>query len=353
MDDELSRELLSGLLDEKEIHLHGGLYHKTQIELAYNSNCIEGSKLTEDQTRYIFETKTIGFSDEDAVPVDDIIETVNHFTAFDDLLNSIDEELSQKVIKRFHTILKSNTSDSRKSWFNVGDYKQRPNEVAGEITTLPNKVEAEMEKLLEVYNQKTKIEFNDVIKFHKQFESIHPFQDGNGRVGRLIMFRECLRNRIIPFIIFDKSHKQYYYRGLKEFEFEPNFLIETCLSAQDTYREWVEYFYKKSVKEKNESDKYFNEHRHYSGNDFLKSELIYVDPKVSDKLSDKNMSIQLHASFIIQYAKQHKEIMSSEIAKLLNVNERTSRRLLREMSDNGLLELHGANRNRTYSLATE
>jgi Fic family protein len=246
----LSDKLLQGLLEEQEIRLHGGLYHKTQIALAYNSNRIEGSKLTEDQTRHIFETETIGFSDEDALPVDDIIETVNHFTAFDDLLTSIDEELSENVIKRFHSILKSNTSDSRKMWFNVGDYKQRPNEVGGEATTLPDMVASEIKKLLEVYNQKTKIEFNDVVKFHKQFERIHPFQDGNGRVGRLIMFRECLRNGIIPFIIFDKSHKQYYYRGLKEFNSEPEFLIDTYRSAQDTYKEWVEYFYGKSVSQK-------------------------------------------------------------------------------------------------------
>jgi Fic family protein len=241
--DKLSDRILNGLVEEQEIRLHGGLYHKTQIELAYNSSRIEGSKLTEEQTRYIFETKTIGFDGCDAVFVDDVIETVNHFAAFDELLITIDQELSDRVIKSFHRILKSSTLDSRKSWFNVGDYKLQPNEVGGTMTSHPSTVKSDMDQLLKKYNSLPKVEFIDIVEFHKHFEYIHPFQDGNGRVGRLIMFRECLRNGIIPFVIFDLSHKQCYYRGLKEFDEEPNFLIDTCLSAQDTYRQWAKYFY--------------------------------------------------------------------------------------------------------------
>lgn len=230
------------LIEEKEAKHKGGLYHKTQINLAYNSNRIEGSRLTEEQTRYIFETRTIGFKDEEALPVDDIIETSNHFVAFDFLLESIEEPLSNEIIKTFHKILKSVTADATKSWFNVGDWKKLANEVGGMETTLPQDVDAEMEKLNRWYNELSGIEFETIVEYHYHFEQIHPFQDGNGRVGRLIMFRECLRNNIVPFII-DERHKQFYYRGLREFSTVRGYLLDTCLSAQDTFKKWIKYFY--------------------------------------------------------------------------------------------------------------
>jgi Fic family protein len=243
------------LKEEKEAKRKGGLYHKTQVNLAYNSNKIEGSKLTEEQTRYIFETRTIGFKDQEAVPVDDIIETSNHFVAFDYLLDTIDEAFSNTVIKEFHRILKTGTSDAAKNWFNVGDWKKLPNEVGGTETTLPQNVEKEMNKLNDWYNsvnrhcgldpqspEYSKFLLENIVEYHYRFEKIHPFQDGNGRVGRLIIFRECLKNGIVPFII-DDNHKQFYYRGLKEFENARGYLMDTCLSAQDTYTEWIKYFY--------------------------------------------------------------------------------------------------------------
>jgi Fic family protein len=234
--------LLPYLKEEKEAKQKGGLYHKTQINLAYNSNKIEGSKLTEEQTRYIFETRTIGFKDQEAVPIDDIIETSNHFVAFDYLLDTINEPFSNNIIKEFHRILKTGTSDATKKWFNVGEWKKLPNEVVGTKTTLPENVDKEMNKLNDWYNSLSKVVFENIIEYHHRFEKVHPFQDGNGRVGRLIMFRECLKNNIIPFII-DDNHKQFYYRGLKEFERVRGYLLDTCLSAQDVYVEWVKYFY--------------------------------------------------------------------------------------------------------------
>lgn len=238
----MEKELKTYLLEEKTMKLKGGLYHKTQVNLAYNSNKIEGSKLSEEQTRYIFETKTIGFKDQEAVPVDDIIETSNHFIAFDYLMDTIEQPLSNVLIQNFHRILKNGTSDATKDWFNVGDWKKLPNEVGGNQTTLPQDVEVEMNKLNDNYSLNDAIVFEDVVAYHYSFEKIHPFQDGNGRVGRLIMFRECVKNNIIPFII-DDEHKQFYYRGLKEFENVKEYLLDTCLSAQDTYKEWVRYFY--------------------------------------------------------------------------------------------------------------
>ncbi|MDR1522362.1 MAG: Fic family protein [Endomicrobium sp.] len=234
--------ILANLRNEKRNVLKGGLYHKTQIALAYNSNRIEGSTLTEEQTRFIFETNTIGFKDNDAVLVNDIIETVNHFKVFDYLLDIADVKLSQEQIKTFHKILKNDAGDDKKG-YPVGEYKKYRNEVAGRETTEPKFVIKEMAKLLSQYNRINKIKLEDIVKFHKDFEYIHPFQDGNGRVGRLIMFKECLKNNIIPFIIFDKTHKQYYYRGLTEFNKESGFLIGTCQSAQDVYQNWVDYFY--------------------------------------------------------------------------------------------------------------
>jgi Fic family protein len=234
--------ILSYLLEEKQAKRKGGLYHKTQVNLAYNSNRIEGSKLTEEQTRYIFETRTIGFKDEEAVPVDDIIETSNHFIAFDYLLDTGAQPLSNELIKAFHRILKTGTSDAAKTWFRVGDWKKLPNEVGGVQTALPQDVETEMKKLSDWYNSISKITFEHIVEYHYRFEKIHPFQDGNGRVGRLILFRECLKNNITPFII-DERHKQFYYRGLKEFAAVRGYLIDSCLSAQDTYTDWVTYFY--------------------------------------------------------------------------------------------------------------
>lgn len=235
--------VLQILLDEKQARLKGGLYHKTQVSLAYNSNRIEGSKLSEEQTRYIFETNTFFVKNgENSANIDDIIETLNHFTCFDYMLDTVNEPLSEKIIKQFHKLLKNNTSQSKLSWFKVGDYKTKPNIVGGTETTLPEKVPSEMKKLLADYHQKKEHTFEDVIDFHWKFEQIHPFQDGNGRVGRLILFRECLVNNIIPFIIED-SHKFFYYRGLQEFEKQKGYLLDTCLSAQDRYKELIKYFY--------------------------------------------------------------------------------------------------------------
>lgn len=232
--------LLYRLREEKQIKLKGGIYHQTQVKLAYNSNHMEGSKLTEDQTRYIYETNTIGLEKEPA-NIDDIIETVNHFQCFDYILDCAEEALTETIIKKIHSILKSNTSDSRLEWFCVGDYKQRPNMTGDSKTTTPGKVKKEMQQLLFEYQQKDEISFDDIVEFHYLFEKIHPFQDGNGRVGRLIIFKECLKYNIIPFII-DERCKMCYYRGLKEFENEKGFLTDTCLSAQDAYKELLEYF---------------------------------------------------------------------------------------------------------------
>ena len=231
-------KILQALREEKDAKISGGLYHETQIRLTYNSNCIEGSKLSEDQTRLIFETNTIG--GEEGVPIDDVIETANHFRAIDYIIDCAEEPLSEDIIKQIHKLLKTGTKDSYISWFNVGDYKRKPNVVGGVETTSPSKVAGEMKKLLESYS-KISVGIEDIIEFHKNFEKIHPFQDGNGRVGRLICFKECLRFNIVPFIIED-SKKMFYYRGLKEWDNERGFLIETCLDGQDTYKALVKYF---------------------------------------------------------------------------------------------------------------
>ena len=236
------KTLATYLADEKRAGQKGGLYHKTQVNLAYNSNRIEGSRLTEEQTRYIFETRTIGFKEEEAVPVDDIIETSNHFVAFDYLLNTLQSPISSDVIKRFHRILKTSTFDADKPWFNVGGWKTMPNEVGGGETVMPRDVEAEINNLNNWYDSLRPVSFENIVEYHWRFEKIHPFQDGNGRVGRLLMFRECLRNDIVPFII-DERHKQFYYRGLREFANIRGYLVDTCLSAQDAYKQWVDYFY--------------------------------------------------------------------------------------------------------------
>ena len=228
------------LQDEKNRKYRGGIYHKTQIELTYNSNHIEGSRLTHDQTRYIFETNTIGVENE-ALNVDDVIETVNHFRCVDIIIDSSTSALTEKYIKELHKTLKSGTSDSRLDWFEVGDYKNRPNEVGGMHTALPEEVAPQMKKLLNRYNSIKKKSLEDILEFHVKFEQIHPFQDGNGRVGRLILFKECLKYNIVPFIIEDDI-KMFYYRGLKEWERERGYLIDTCLSSQDKYKAYLDYF---------------------------------------------------------------------------------------------------------------
>lgn len=229
------------LVREKENRIKGGLYHKIQIELAFNSNHIEGSQLTHDQTRYIYETNTIGFEENSTIKVDDIIETTNHFTAFDFLLDSFQGDLNETWIKEIHAILKRGTSDSRKSCFQVGGYKSYPNEVGGRETTLPEKVESDMQELLNSYHRLPETSFEDILDFHVRFERIHPFQDGNGRVGRLILFKECLKHGHVPFIIGDDM-KYFYYRGLAEWGEQNGFLLDTCLVAQDRFKQYLEYF---------------------------------------------------------------------------------------------------------------
>ena len=228
------RKLLDILREEKSARLSGGIYHRVQIDLTYNSNHIEGSKLTHDETRYIFETNTIGLS-EKAVNVDDIIETSNHFRCIDRMIDNAHLALSEKYIKELYFLLKSGTSDSRLDWFKVGEYKKLANEVGGIDTTEPRAVAKEMKALLDSYNSKKEKSLEDILSFHVAFERIHPFQDGNGRVGRLIMFGECLKHNIVPFII-DEEHKLFYYRGLKEWDTERGFLTDTCLSAQDKFK---------------------------------------------------------------------------------------------------------------------
>lgn len=237
---ETKSPLLKQLIEEKRIKLKGGIYHQIQINFAYNSNHIEGSRLSEDQTRYIYETHSIISNKEETISINDINETLNHFRCFDYILENVNI-LTEELIKEIHKILKTNTLDSLQDWFKVGEYKLRPNTVGGKRTTPPSKVKGEMRKLLKEYNEKENITFDDIIEFHYNFESIHPFQDGNGRVGRLIMFKECLRNNIVPFII-DEKYKAFYYRGLKEFEYEKGYLIDTCLSAQDKFKELLDYF---------------------------------------------------------------------------------------------------------------
>lgn len=232
--------LLQILQEEKQMRYTGGIYHKTQIELTYNSNHMEGSRLTHDQTRYIFETNTIGVEGE-SLRVDDIVEAVNHFRCVDKVIDSVGVQLTEKYIKELHFLLKSGTSDARLSWFAVGDYKKRPNEVGGRETTAPEEVAGRMKALLAEYNGKQEKSLEDILKFHVAFERIHPFQDGNGRVGRLIMFKECLKYHIVPFIIEDE-YKMYYYRGLSEWNRERGYLLDTCLAAQDKYKAYLDYF---------------------------------------------------------------------------------------------------------------
>ncbi len=233
-------DLLSRLKIEKEAGMTGGIYHKIQIELTYNSNHIEGSRLTKDQTRYIFETNTIGVSDS-SVNVDDIIETANHFRCIDLVIDQAKYVLTEGFIKQLHLTLKNGTSDSRKAWFAVGDYKRLENEVGGIQTAKSEEVPQKMKELLKAYNRTKQKSLDELLQFHYDFERIHPFQDGNGRVGRLILFKECLRNDIVPFIIEDDI-KEFYYRGLQEWKREKGYLRDTCLTAQDRFRKYMEYF---------------------------------------------------------------------------------------------------------------
>lgn len=232
--------LLSTLREQKEMKLKGGIYHRTQIELTYNSNHIEGSRLTQEQTRYIFETNTIGLTEE-SINVDDIIETANHFQCIDFIIDHAEEKLTEAHIKELHSILKSGTSDSRKNWFAVGNYKRLPNEVGGMKTCPPKEVHLQMKSLLKDYNSKKQKTFEDIIDLHQRFEAIHPFQDGNGRVGRLITFKECLANNHVPFIITEEL-KMFYYRGLHEWNRVRGYLLDTCLTAQDNYKATLDYF---------------------------------------------------------------------------------------------------------------
>ena len=231
--------LLQRLRDEKSIRMNGGIYHELQIRMTYNSNHIEGSRLSEDQTRMIFETNTVDA--EDGIPVDDIIETVNHFRAIDYVIDVAEEPLTEQHIKDLHRLLKQSTKDSTLAWFRVGDYKMRPNVVGGRETTKPNDVPSKMQTLLVAYESKSGIDIDDIIDFHYEFEGIHPFQDGNGRVGRLIALIECLRFGIVPFIIED-TKKMYYYRGLAEWNQEKGYLTDTCLDGQDTFKRLMKQF---------------------------------------------------------------------------------------------------------------
>lgn len=234
--------LLERLREEKKHQISGGIYHKLQIDLTYNSNHIEGSELTHDQTRYIFETRTIGLENKNSsVRVDDVVETINHFSMIDRVIDFANYELSEPFIKELHKILKTGTSDSRLPWFAVGEYKKRANEVGDMATTSPQLVGNEMKKLISDYNQKENHSFEEIVEFHVKFERIHPFQDGNGRVGRLIILKECLKNNIVPFVILD-SKKMFYYRGLKNWNQQRGWLLDTCLDGQDAVKAYLDYF---------------------------------------------------------------------------------------------------------------
>lgn len=238
--DKKERTLLERLQDEKNAKNTGGIYHKIQIDLTYNSNHIEGSRLSHDQTRFIYETNTIGIEKE-TINIDDIVETANHFKCIDMIIENAKSNITENFIKQLHATLKNGTTDSRKDWFAVGNYKKLPNEVGGKETTPPENVSTEIKKLLLHYNSLTNKTFDDLLDFHYKFEIIHPFQDGNGRVGRLLLFKECLKYTIVPFII-DEQLKLFYYRGLNEWKNERGFLRDTCLTAQDTFKEYLDYF---------------------------------------------------------------------------------------------------------------
>lgn len=234
--------LLQVLRREDRLRVKGGIYHKVQVEMTYNSNHIEGSRLTEAQTRYIFETNTVGaLKKYEGIRVDDVVETANHFRCIDYVIENANRRLTERMIKHLHFILKNGTSDSLEDWFAVGAYKKMPNEVGGKETTAPELVGEEMRKLVKKYRARKVLDLEDLLAFHYEFERIHPFQDGNGRIGRLVLFKECLRLNIVPFII-DEKLKMFYYRGLNEWVKQPGFLIETCRAGQDEFRKILEYF---------------------------------------------------------------------------------------------------------------
>lgn len=241
VDEEKNNPLLEVLIDEKNSNYKGGIYHETQILLTYNSNHIEGSTLSEDQTRYIFETSTILFEKEQGILVDDVIETINHFNCIKFILDHVYDELNEDLIKELHKILKTGTKDAGLAWFNVGEYKLRSNVVGGRKTIPPSLVKSKIIVLLNKYSNIFKPTFEDIVDFHYEFECIHPFQDGNGRVGRLIAFKECLKYGYIPFVI-DERLKAFYYRGLKEYSQEKGYLLDTCRSGQDRYKLLLDYF---------------------------------------------------------------------------------------------------------------
>ena len=232
--------LLQRLREEKETRLKGGIYHRTQIDLTYNSNHIEGSQLTKEQTRYIFETNTLGVTTENT-RIDDIIETVNHFRCIDYIIDHATDTITESHLKQLHLMLKANTTDSQKSWFAIGDYKRLPNEVGGEETVRPEEVHQRIKILLSEYNAIKEVQFDDILDFHVQFERIHPFQDGNGRVGRLLMFWQCLQSGHVPFIITEEL-RLFYYRGLQNWGHLNDYLRDTCLTAQDQYKALLKYF---------------------------------------------------------------------------------------------------------------
>ena len=232
--------LLTRLREEKEVGLKGGIYHRTQIDLTYNSNHIEGSRLTKEQTRYIFETNTLGVTSENT-RIDDIMETINHFRCIDYVIDHALERITEVHIKKLHGMLKANTTDSQKAWFAVGDYKRLPNEVGEQETVAPAEVHKQMKQLLADYNSLKKVDLDAVLDFHVGFERIHPFQDGNGRVGRLLLFWQCLQAAIVPFIITEEL-RLFYYRGLQNWGQTNGFLRDTCLTAQDSYKALLDYF---------------------------------------------------------------------------------------------------------------
>ena len=232
--------LLSRLREEKEAKLNGGIYHRTQIDLTYNSNHIEGSRLSKEQTRFIFETNTLGITTE-SMSVDDIMETVNHFRCIDYVIDHAMDKITETHIKQLHAILKMNTSDSHKDWFAVGDYKRLPNEVGGGETVQPKEVHKRMKALISEYNAFKKVEFDDILNFHVLFERIHPFQDGNGRVGRLLLFWQCLQSAHVPFVITEEL-RLFYYRGIQNWGNINGYLRDTCLAAQDNYKLLLDYF---------------------------------------------------------------------------------------------------------------
>ena len=237
-------EIKKALVEQKNINLSGNLYHKTQIEFAYNTNHMEGSTITSDETASIYDTGTILTDSDKVIVLKDATETKNHFTLFKYMLDTIGEELTEDMIKKYHFILKDGTlTEEEKLWFNVGDYKKKKNFVGNITTTLPNKVEDDMKELLEWYKKISSKKLEDIIEFHIKFERIHPFQDGNGRVGRIIMFRECLVNDIMPFYI-EERNKEFYLRGMKEYQLnnEKGYLIDTCLNSQDNYEKLVNFF---------------------------------------------------------------------------------------------------------------